>query len=168
MRPLSLQFPRDLTPEVVAKWAVTALREVELASHQLDDRMSLVAVLKVLGLIPYIDTVSTTDATVTTLATIPADVDTTMLIDGIVVGRRTGGSSGTDEDGAGYVLRAAVTNIAGTATIISQAADFTSEDQAGWAATFVASGSDILVRVTGAANNNVNWRFVGRVVKQGD
>ncbi len=39
MRPLSLQFPRDLTPEGIAKWVVASLREVELASHQLDDRL---------------------------------------------------------------------------------------------------------------------------------
>jgi hypothetical protein len=103
-------------------------------------------------------TVSTTDGTATTLATITIPPTTTMMIIAEVTARRTGGVAGTAEDGAAYIVAAAYKNVAGTATEIGETAMFTAEDQAGWACTFTASGANALLRVTGAADNNVNWR----------
>lgn len=109
--------------------------------------------------IPTISTVSTTTNAVTTLATIAAAATTTMLIEAKVVARRTGGSAGTAEDGAGYELRATVKNVGGTATLIGSVAVLaTFEDQAGWDATIDVSGGNARIRVTGATNNNIDWK----------
>lgn len=112
--------------------------------------------------------VNTTDATVTTLATIPLKASYTYLIEARVVARRTGGSAGAVDDGAVYVIRGGYTMVGGVATAISgttpQAA-FTDEDQAGWAATLDTSGTTVRVRVTGAVNNNVTW--IGKVTVMG-
>ena len=102
--------------------------------------------------------VTTTDATVTTVATIAIPASTTVVIEAHVAARRTGGGAGSAEDGAGYVVRGTYKNVAGTATLIGSVnADYTAESQAGWDATFTASGGNVLVRVTGAVNNNVSW-----------
>ena len=44
-----------------------------------------------------------------------------------------------------------------TPTIEDVEAEFTSEDQIGWAVTVVPSGSSASIRVQGAVNNNINW-----------
>ena len=102
-------------------------------------------------------TISTTNATITTIATIVIPPETTMLIQARIVARRTGGSSGTAEDGAAYVICAAYKNVAGVATEIGESSLFSAEDQVGWAATVTPSGANALIQVTGAANNNVDW-----------
>lgn len=108
---------------------------------------------------------TTTDATVTTLATIPIAASRTYLLEGYITARRTGGVAGTADDGATYVIRAMVTTKAGTVTVnttgLTQDA---AEDQAAWACVFAVSGTDVLVRVTGAADNNVSW--YGEVVNR--
>lgn len=103
-------------------------------------------------------TVSTTDATVTTLLTFTIPATTTYAIRARVVARRTGGASGTAEDGAYYERSAAFKNVAGSATQIGSTASIaTMEDQAGWDVTFDVTGATARIRVTGAANNNVDW-----------
>jgi hypothetical protein len=102
--------------------------------------------------------VATTDATVTTLQTIAITASNTYQIEARVQARRTGGTSGTAEDGASYVVRGTYKTVAGTVTLIGAVtADYTAEDQAAWDATLTISGTNVLVRVTGAANNNVTW-----------
>lgn len=107
-------------------------------------------------------TVATTNATITTIATIVIPSGTTVMIEAKVVARRTGGSAGTAEDGAGYVIYAAYKNAAGTATEIGETAVFTAEDQAGWTCGISGSGANALIRVTGAANNNIDWMVMYR------
>lgn len=83
-----------------------------------------------------------------------------MLIEAFVVASRTSGSAGSAGDSAGYVLRALYKNIAGTVTLVGSVQNnFTAEDQAGWDATFVISSTRVFLQVTGAANNNVFWKF---------
>lgn len=106
--------------------------------------------------------VNTTDATVTTVATIPAASNTSVLVDCSIVGRRTGGSAGAAGDGAGYNVRAVAKNVAGTLTIIGQATTVIGESQAGWDAVAAVSGTNILLRVTGAVNNNISWSCSGQ------
>lgn len=101
--------------------------------------------------------VSTTDATTTTALTIPVALNRTVLIEAAVVGRRTGGTAGTTGDGCAYLLRIGAKNIAGTASVIDAAVTLTAEDQAGFDATATASGSDILIQVTGAVDNAMTW-----------
>lgn len=102
-------------------------------------------------------TVNTTDATPTAVSTIAIASNTTVMIQATVSARRTGGSSGTTGDGAGYILNAAVKNIAGTVTIIGQSLAFAQEDQAAWNVAAAVSTTNIEIRVTGAANNNITW-----------
>lgn len=103
--------------------------------------------------------VRTTDATVTTLLTQQIPVNHSLGLSGYVVARRTGGVAGSANDGALYRVEFGAKNSAGTAALIGGAGSVTTiaEDQAGWNVTLSASGINILVRVTGAADNNVTW-----------
>lgn len=126
----------------VARWQSTATND--------DPRCSI-----------YQNRVATTNATVTTLHTVAIPANTTVQLTAYVVARRTGGASGTAEDGAGYVIYATLKNVAGVATIIGAvSAIYTAEDQAAWDATIdVDGGGNARVRVTGAAGNNVTWHL---------
>jgi hypothetical protein len=106
---------------------------------------------------PLENTITTTDGTSTIIATIPIAASTTVMVEAKVVARRTGGSAGTAEDGAGYMVVATWKNVAGVATDIGSASIFSAEDQAGWSVSVDKSGSDGLIRVTGATNNNITW-----------
>ena len=102
--------------------------------------------------------VTTTDATSTTVATVPIPASTSVFIEIHVVARRTGGSAGSAEDGAAYLIQAAYKNVGGIATIIGpENSDFIVESQAAWNAFHAVSGSNVLIRVVGAANNNISW-----------
>lgn len=109
--------------------------------------------------------VYTTDATVTTLKSYAVPVSTTTHVTGYVVARRTGGTSGTAEDGASYRVEFVAKNDAGTAALIASATvAVIGESQSGWATTVDASGGTIRVRVAGAANNNISWVWTGQSV----
>lgn len=101
--------------------------------------------------------VSTTDATVTPIQTIAVPTDKEILVEIRVLGRRTGGTAGAAGDAAAYVRTARFKNVAGTVTMHTLQTDFTSEDQKSWDATLAASGTNAIVRVTGATDNNIDW-----------
>lgn len=107
----------------------------------------------------WVTTVNTTDATQTTLATIPVTASRTYMIEARVAARRTGGASGTANDGASYCRRGTYTTKSGTVTLMGsvQTIGTDAEDQAAWDVTMTISSTNVLVRVTGAANNNVTW-----------
>ena len=71
--------------------------------------------------------------------------------------RRTGGAGGAAGDYATYEITASANNEAGTLNIDAVTTTVIFEDQAGWDATIDASGTDIRIRVTGAASNNITW-----------
>lgn len=102
---------------------------------------------------------TTTNATPATLHTVAIASGRTYQIEARVQARRTGGSAGTAEDGASYIVRGTYKTVGGTVTVIgSVSADYTAEDQSGWDATLVISGSNVIVQVTGATNNDISWR----------
>lgn len=108
----------------------------------------------------YQNRAATTDGTVTTLHTVTIPASTTVMLQATVVARRTGGSSGTAEDGASYIIAGTFKNSAGTATQIGTTTVIHSnESQAGWDCVFDVTGATARVRVTGAANNNVTWHL---------
>lgn len=107
--------------------------------------------------------VLTTDATVTTVQTYTIPASTTWAFDGYVVCRRTGGSSGTAEDGASYRVEGVIKNVAGTATSIGSTVTVIGESQAAWDVTVDVTGATARIRVTGAANNNISWVWTGNV-----
>ena len=110
-------------------------------------------------------TVNTTDATVTVLQTIAIPTDSVVLIETKVLGRRTGGSAGSVGDCATYVVRARFKDISGTVTVHDLEQDFISEDQGGWDATLVVNGTNVEVKITGAANNDITWNTTTEIQK---
>jgi hypothetical protein len=103
-------------------------------------------------------TVSTTDATLSNAASFAVPADTTILIVAEVVGRRTGGSAGTAGDSAAYIRTARFKNIGGVVTRADLQTDFTSDaEQRAWDSTIVVSGTNAVVQVKGAANNDIDW-----------
>lgn len=105
---------------------------------------------------------TTTNAAITTVGTIT----NTMLglsangAVGIVatcVGRRTGGTGGSVGDSGVYHYRRGYKLVSSTMSGIAAASVDAWEDQAAWDFVISGSGTDLLVRVTGAANNNVSW-----------
>jgi hypothetical protein len=99
-------------------------------------------------------TVSATPKAIWVFATV---TDTVYLISFRVVARRTGGTAGANGDSAVYERVCKVKNVGGTATVATIAATVTIEDQAAWDVTLTASGANISLTVTGAANNNITW-----------
>lgn len=106
---------------------------------------------------------ATTDGVATDFADIPITASRTYAVESKVYARRTGGASGTADDGAFYIRRAMVTTKAGTVTINAVQDGLTQEDQAGWDCTFQVSGSNIRILVTGATGNNVTWHATTRL-----
>lgn len=111
--------------------------------------------------------VATTDATVTTINTIATTTDTSLMVDCDIVSRRTGGSAGTAGDVAAYKLYCSAKNVTGTVTEIAETEAFTGESQAAWDVDCAVSGTNYLVRVTGAVNNNVTWHSTCRTYEVG-
>lgn len=104
--------------------------------------------------------VTTTNATVTTILLFSPSSSKTTLITGYIVARRTGGASGTAEDGAAYEFKGVYKVVAGTVTAIgSPTVTVIGEDQAGWDVTLVPSGGNLFIRVTGATNNDITWHL---------
>lgn len=108
--------------------------------------------------------VQTTNATVTTIATIAIPADTAVTIEAKIVGRRTAGSAGTVDDAAAYFRTARFRNQAGTVTLPTLQSDFTSEDQAAWNGTILLSGTNAIISVQGAANNTIQWTVTYSVI----
>lgn len=128
----------------------------------LGDEVFRIQTAEVTGLDPreqvFQNVVRTTDATVTTLHTIAITSNRTYHIEARIQARRTGGTAGTADDGAGYIIEGTYKTAAGTVTLIGAlTVVHVAEDQPAWDATLTISGTNVLVRVTGAANNNVTW-----------
>lgn len=111
-------------------------------------------------------TINTTNATPATLLTIAIPASTTVEIEMSVIARRTGGTAGTAEDAAAYRRIGTYKTVAGVVTLVGALTTIhVVEDQAGWEATLVISGTNVIVQVTGATNNNVSWQGAARVKK---
>jgi len=96
--------------------------------------------------------VTTTNATATTLLTLATSSDTVYLVEISVASRRT--DSGTE--GAGFILRGFFRNDGGTLTKIGEDKVYARDDQ-NWDATVAISGTDIITQVTGEAGKTINW-----------
>lgn len=107
----------------------------------------------------YQNRVTTTDATVTTVATVTIPASQTVAVNCTIVARRTGGASGTAEDGAYYELKVAMKGNAGNnaSEIAAETVTVIGESQAGFTVSSVPSAGTELIQVTGAASNNITW-----------
>jgi len=101
-----------------------------------------------------IDTVQTPGNTATTISTVAIPASKAITIEAVVNGIKSDLSAG-----AGYVYRATFKNNAGTVSLIgSESQDYSEEDDATWGGvTFVISGTNVLVKVTGKAATVINW-----------
>lgn len=110
-------------------------------------------------------TVSTTDATTTTIATISTSSNQGYLIKSKIVCRKTGGAgTGTTGDVNGYVRTVKAKNVAGTVTLGTISSDYTDEDIAPFNVTYTVSGTNILLQVSGSINNNVDWDSTSEIL----
>lgn len=105
-------------------------------------------------------TVSTTNNSLTTLYSKLTFGGVIYGVEANIVARRTGGSSGSANDSSVYVLRGRYKNNGGTLTVSNVTTEYTSEDQLAWNATLTLSGTNIIVQVQGATNNNINWHGI--------
>lgn len=106
-------------------------------------------------------TVNTVDAATTTLQTIPIPNNKGVLIESRITCRKTAGAGvGTIGDVNAYIRTVKAKNVGGIVTIGVIQSSFTSEDIAVFNATFSVSGTNVLVRVNGAANDNVTWNVI--------
>lgn len=108
---------------------------------------------------------STTDGATSTLFTYPMAASMSGVFAALVVGKRTGGVSGSAGDSAAFLLHGGAKRIAaGSVTGIGSTAlqtSYSTKDQGTWGATWNVSGNNIIIQVAGAANNNVSWH--GRI-----
>jgi len=114
-------------------------------------------------------TINTTDATITTLQTIAIPTDTVYMIEARITCRKTAGAGvGTIGNGNGYIRVACYANIGGVVTISGVVqSSFTGEGIGAFNATLTISGTNVLVRVTGAANDDVTWNTITRIERVG-
>jgi hypothetical protein len=104
---------------------------------------------------------TTTNNTTTTLQTIPVPLNSAVLIAANIVCRKTAGAGvGTVGEANGYVRTTVAKNVAGVVTLGTIQSSYTSEDIGAFNATFQVSGTNVLVRVTGSANNTVDWSTI--------
>jgi len=104
--------------------------------------------------------VTTTDATETTLDTLATASDTAYHINAEVVATET-----VDHDEvASYIVLGTFRNDGGTLTLVDSIVTTVGEDTAGWDCAVDANGTDIRLRVTGAAATNINWHGVMKVL----
>ena len=103
---------------------------------------------------PVESSVTTTNATVTTIETVSVATSTTVVCIEVIIGAvRTDVTS----EGAYYKISGAFLNNAGTVTQIDTTVKVEFESDATWDADFSISGTNVLVRVTGAAAKTINW-----------
>lgn len=108
--------------------------------------------------------VSTTDATVTTISTIPLADDTVYWIRARIIGRQTsGGQNRTVSVLQGAFYRAA----AGSATQQGNTfQEFRADSAGGFDSTLSVSGNNVLVQVQGLGATNVDWKVQTEIIAQ--
>lgn len=101
-------------------------------------------------------TVTTANNLPVTLATFSTTVNTTTSLVINIVGKCIGGALGTIPDTLCLQMNVAGKNAAGVLTTNSTSI-VQLQDQAAWSVNAVASGTDILIQVTGGVLTNINW-----------
>ena len=102
--------------------------------------------------------VATINATKTTLwSETPAD-DKISTYECHVIARQTAGTAGTVGQGAAYARYYTIRRISGTTTLIGTTSNPKGhESDVNWDCIFELSGTDVLLRVTGVADETITW-----------
>ncbi len=113
--------------------------------------------------------VATTNATPTTLATIPITASNTYLITTDVIARRTGGTAGTADDGKVWHLARGYVTLAGTVTDLGliESGNGGVGGATAWGIALNISSTNVLLQVSGATGVNVTWHAFYKVKKVG-
>ena len=106
-------------------------------------------------------TVTTNDATPTTLLTIPIANNTAYILWSRIVGYASTGA-------VGGMLQCCVRNQAGVLSVVN-AVDFLRDDDALPTALYsgIVSGTDLVIQVTGVAATTIYWKFQGNFTSVG-
>lgn len=102
----------------------------------------------------------TTDATPLDLATIPMEAGESLVIEVSISGRRT-----ATDDAASYLIGAGAMRGAAGGAAVNGVTLVVARETLGattWDAAIVASGNDIIIRVTGQAAATIDWRVEWR------
>lgn len=103
-------------------------------------------------------TLQTTNNTATTIQTVSTASGKSYLVEVRAVSRRISGTgTGANGDTNGYIRYATYKNVGGTVTQVGSQSEYTDEDIGAHNVTFSISGTDVLIRATGSANNTVDW-----------
>jgi hypothetical protein len=65
--------------------------------------------------------------------------------------------AGTVGDAGGFDCYATYRNVSGVLTEVGDSCTITQRDDATWTVDFAPSGTNILLRVTGATDKNIDW-----------
>lgn len=103
-------------------------------------------------------TTTATPATLASLGSVPSNGMTMFKYHVCAV--RTGGTAGTAGDALGVEGTVVIVNPAGTLAILGTPTQYQVASQAGWAVTPTISGGNLLLQVTGALNNNIDWTLI--------
>ena len=109
----------------------------------------------------YTNSVQTTDATVTTIQTIPTVSGDAIQVIADVIGLKSDNSAH-----AGFRAIAVYRNSSGSLSLQGAVNYLFKQRQGGWNITLVRSSADILLRVTGQAATTINWRSSVKVVRK--
>lgn len=98
--------------------------------------------------------INTTDATETVAATIATKTDRAYHVLAQILATET-----DDHDEiASYIIAGTFKNDGGTLTQVGSTGEvYTAESTGSWAVAFAVSGTDIQIKVTGAASTNISW-----------
>lgn len=105
----------------------------------------------------YESSILTTNNIVTDILSVNVTSDCSIFMEAKIIGRRTGGSSGSAGDAATFKRSFRVKCIGGVVSIHDIQSDYTSRDNATWNVSFQAVGSNVFLKVKGASNNNIQW-----------
>ncbi len=103
-----------------------------------------------------VDTLSTTDNTVTTIATIAIPDDTVVSIEAKIVGRRTNGADRFSSTLRRLVFREA----AGGATVQGPLDVFDRSSDPQYDSQIIVDGNNALIQIEGDTGHDINWRCV--------
>jgi len=108
----------------------------------------------------------TENATATTIDTINVKTERTFFIKSfITVSRNTSSAGGTAGDAATYELSGAFRDTAGTLEQIGSTVKTASKVDLAWDADYAVSGTNVLIRVTGEASTDIDWRCYSTIYK---
>jgi hypothetical protein len=105
-----------------------------------------------------INAVTTSDATVTTIATIPTVTGSTILLESFIEAYRTGGvGGGAVGDSAAFKNTIRIKNLAGVVTLGSNATEYKDSQDGAYAVSIVISSTNVLLQVKGKVGAIIDW-----------